>query len=277
MAVTGAGGMLARDLASAASDLGHVVIAFDRAALDVTDGRAVQRALVSATPDVILHCAAYTRVDDAEDDENQANLVNGEATLHVARAARSCGALLVYPSTDYVFDGKSESPYPETAPTSPLNAYGRSKVLGERAAREAGRYLVVRTSWLYGAHGRNFVKTMLRLGRSGAALRVVDDQRGSPTWTRHLATTIMALIGAPASNGIYHATNSGATTWHEFAQAIFDVAGIDAHPEPIASSAYPQRATRPRYSVLSCARTVALAGPAPHWRDALTAAMPELA
>lgn len=276
IAVTGAGGMLAHDLIAAATDRGDEVLAFDRKVLDVTDGDAVLRAMGDAKPEVIVHCAAYTRVDDAEDNERDAFLVNGTGTLHVARAANACGALLVYPSTDYVFDGSSAVPYGVDAPTAPLNAYGRSKIQGEDAARAAGRFMIVRTSWLYGAGGRNFVRTMLERGRAGAMLRVVDDQRGAPTWTGDLAAMILGLVRANAPDGIYHATNAGDTTWYEFARAIFDSAGIAADLSPVSSNEYPQRAQRPKYSVLDCSRTYAVTGAAPHWRDALDAALPGL-
>ncbi|HEX6693551.1 MAG TPA: dTDP-4-dehydrorhamnose reductase [Longimicrobiales bacterium] len=276
IAVTGAGGMLAHDLMAAAARQGEDVIAFDHGALDVTDADAVATALGGAAPDVIAHCAAYTRVDDAEDSEESANLVNGRGTLHVARAAKACGALFIYPSTDYVFDGSSAIPYGVDVATSPLNAYGRSKLQGEHAAAAAGRFMVVRTSWLYGSHGRNFVRTMLDRGRAGAPLRVVDDQRGSPTWTVDLAAMILGLVRRDAPSGIYHATNAGDTTWYGFARSIFDVAGITADLQPVSSSEYPQRALRPAYSVLDCTRTYSVTGPARHWRDALTAALPGL-
>ena len=277
IAVTGAGGMLAHDLMEAATNLGHTVLPFDRNALDVSDGQTVEPILRAAAPDVIVHCAAYTNVEEAEGCEELANLVNGIGALHVARAARTCGALFVYPSTDYVFDGASHTPYAEHAGPAPLNAYGRSKLLGERAAEEAGRFIVVRTSWLYGSHGRNFVTTMLERGRKGSALRVVDDQCGSPTWTVDLSAMILGLISHDAPSGLYHAANAGSTTWYEFARAIFEVAGIVTDISAITSSEFPQRATRPKYSVLDCSRTYTITGVARHWRDALTAAIPELA
>jgi dTDP-4-dehydrorhamnose reductase len=276
IAITGAGGMLAHDIIAGATGQGADVVAWDRSALDVTDAKAVAAAVRDAAPDVIVHCAAYTRVDDAEDSEHAANLVNGDGTMHVARAADASGALLVYPSTDYVFDGRAVAPYDVDASPAPLNAYGRSKHSGEHAAREARRFMVVRTSWLYGAHGRNFVRTMLERGRAGAPLRVVADQRGAPTWTADLAAMILGLVRGNAPSGIYHATNAGDTTWYEFARAIFDAAGITPDLRAVSSSEYPQRALRPAYSVLDCARTYSIAGPAPHWRDALTTAMPGL-
>ena len=274
MVVTGAGGMLAHDLIPIASGRGHSVIALDRAALDVTDESAVFHAIEAAAPDVILHCAAYTRVDDAESDPVTADRVNGVATQHVARAAAARGALLVYPSTDYVFDGTATAPYAESARTSPVNAYGRSKLLGERAAADSARHLIVRTSWLYGANGRNFVATMLQKARAGSPLRVVDDQRGSPTWTEDLARMILALVENDAPDGVYHAANAGDTTWYDFARAIFEIAGLSPDIAPVGSAGFPQKARRPAYSVLDCSRAYAMAGVQRHWRDALEAAMP---
>ena len=276
IAVTGAAGMLAHAVAMVGTAGGHEIASLDRDALDVTDVSQVLRVISALRPHAIMHCAAYTRVDDAEDEPEMAELVNAAATRNVADAAREVGAVLVYPSTDYVFDGGASAPYGPDYPTAPLGAYGLSKLHGEQAARTADRHLVVRTSWLYGQGGRNFVSTMLTLGRKGAALRVVDDQRGAPTWTVDLARMMFGLVDAGAAPGTYHATNAGETTWYDFACAIFGSAGIDADVTPVTSNEYPQKAARPRYSVLDCTTTYAIAGAAPHWRDALEAALPTL-
>lgn len=270
--VTGAGGMLARAVLSELSDRGHSVVPLDRAALDVTDGSAVEAAVMEARPDAVVQCAAYTRVDDAETEEAQALAVNAHSTAHVARACRLAGARLVYPSTDYVFDGAASEPIPPDAPTSPINAYGRTKLAGERAAAEADA-LVVRTSWLYGAGGRHFVGTMVDLARAGRPLRVVTDQRGAPTWTGSLAAMIATLLERRAPAGVYHATNAGDATWLELARAALELAGVEADIGPATSAEFVRPAARPAWSVLDCTRTYALTGPAPHWRDALAAFM----
>ncbi len=209
MLVTGAGGMLARALLRELERRGHEVAAYDRAALDVTDAGAVDSAIRAFAPGAVVQCAAYTRVDDAEAEEGRAHAVNAEATLHVARACRAAGARLVYPSTDYVFDGTGTTPYRPDSPTAPLNAYGRTKRAGEVAAEEAGDALIVRTSWLYGPDGPNFVRTILEHAREGQPLRVVDDQRGAPTWTGSLAAVFAGLLERGAPPGIYHATDGG--------------------------------------------------------------------
>jgi len=267
--------MLARALRAELLRRDHDVVALDRAALDVTDPRAVLFALRAVRPDVVIQCAAHTRVDDAEHEEELALRVNATGAAHVARACREIGARFLYPSTDYVFDGAATAPYAPDAPTAPINAYGRTKLAAEAAAREAGDFLVVRTAWLYGAGGRNFVASILERARAGQPLRVVDDQRGSPTWTGSLAAAIAALLEAGAPAGIYHATNAGETTWYGLAVAALELAGIDAPVPPVSSDEFMRPARRPRYSVLDCSATTALIGPLPHWRDALAAALEE--
>lgn len=273
--VTGARGMLARALIPELERRGHEVIGLGRDALDVTDADAVERAVREWVPDVVVQCAAYTRVDDAEADEAAAFAVNAEGTRNVARACRAVGARLVYPSTDYVFDGRASSPYRPDHPPAPLNAYGRSKLAGEEAAREAGDWVVARTSWLYGAGGRNFVSTILRRAMEGVPLRVVDDQRGTPTWTGTLAVTLAGLLEADVPSGIYHTTGRGDTTWFAFACEALRLAGIEAEIVPVPTEAFPTPARRPRYSVLDCSSTEAVVGPLPDWRDALRAAIAE--
>ena len=273
--VTGARGMLARALLRELERRGHEVVGLGRDALDVTDADAVERAVREWAPDVVVQCAAYTRVDDAETDEATAFAVNAEGTRNVARACRVIGARLVYPSTDYVFDGRATSPYRPDHPPAPLNAYGRSKLAGEEAAREAGDWVVARTSWLYGAGGRNFVSTILRRAMEGVPLRVVDDQRGTPTWTGTLAVTLAGLLEADVPSGIYHTTGRGDTTWFAFACEALRLAGIEAEIVPVPTEAFPTPARRPRYSVLDCSSTEAVVGPLPDWREALAKAMAE--
>lgn len=273
--VTGAGGMLARALRAALAARGHGVVALERARLDVTDRSAVARALDSAGPDAVVQCAAYTRVDDAEREEARAFAVNAEGAANVAAACGRAGIRFVYPSTDYVFDGEATAPYPPEAPIAPINAYGRSKAAGEAAAREAPDHLIVRTSWLYGAGGRHFVAAILERARTGGPLRVVDDQRGSPTWTRDLADALVRLLEKRVPAGVYHVTNAGETTWYGFAREILRRSGLERSVEPVRTEDVPRPARRPRYSVLDCSASEEWIGPLRDWRDALAAALRE--
>lgn len=278
--ITGANGMLARALRACLPERGHDVISLDRRGLDVTDTGAVDEAIARIRPDAVIQCAAYTDVDGAEAREEYAREVNAVATRTLARACAAAGARVVYPSTDYVFDGSGTRPYRPTDEPRPINAYGRSKRLGERAAAEAGDCLVVRTAWLYGDGGRNFVRTMIDRGRAiergdvDGPLRVVDDQRGAPTWTHALAVAIAQLLEADAPSGVWHATNAGETTWYGLAREALRLAGLDDVPiEPVTSDAFPRPAPRPRYSVLDLAATEAVIGPLPGWRESLRAAI----
>lgn len=271
--ITGANGMLAGAVRTELLARGHDLIALDRAALDVTDPNAVLATVRATRPDVAIQCAAYTRVDDAERDEAAAYRVNAEATASLAHACREVGARLVYPSTDYVFDGTATSPYTPDSPTNPLGAYGRTKLAGEAVAREAGDYLIVRTSWLYGEGGKNFVSTILSRAVMGEALRVVDDQTGSPTWTGTLARVLAAMIEADAPSGVYHAVNGGETTWYGLAVEALRVAGIEAEISPVSTSEFPRPAPRPTYSVLDCSETESVVGEIEGWREALAAAI----
>jgi dTDP-4-dehydrorhamnose reductase len=268
--VTGAGGMLALALRGELQRRGHSVVALGRAELDVTERRAVEHRIADATPDAVVQCAAYTAVDAAETNEAAAMQVNAVATEHVARACHRVGARLVYPSTDYVFDGSGNQPYrPDDVPR-PVGAYGRSKLAGEAAALDVPGSLVVRTSWLYGEGGANFVDTMLRLARERSRLAVVDDQIGRPTWTGTLARVMVDLLEREAS-GIFHATDGGEpTTWYGFARQVFEETSIPIPVDPVSTSAFPRPALRPRYSVLDCAATeAALRRPLTDWKVAL--------
>lgn len=273
--LTGAGGMLARAVRGALEGGGHAVLALDRCTLDVTDRAAVERTLGDLRPGAVVQCAAYTAVDAGEREEARAVAVNAEGAAHVAVACRRYGARFVYPSTDYVFDGSAARPYPPDARPAPLNAYGRSKLVGEAAAREAGDFLILRSSWLYGAGGRNFVATVLAAARMGKPLRIVDDQRGSPTWTVHLASALVALLERDTPAGIYHVANRGETTWYGLACEAVRLTGVEAELIPVRTEDVPRPARRPRYSVLDCSATDAVIGPLPHWREALVAALRE--
>ena len=270
--VTGARGMLGTDLLEAL--FGRDVTVLGRADLDVTDRDAVFAAVEGH--DVVINAAAYTAVDAAETDEETALAVNGTAAGLLAEATASVGAKLVQVSTDYVFDGDAASPYAEDATIAPVSAYGRTKAEGEKlalAANPEGTF-VVRTAWLYGAHGGNFAKTMVKLAGSHDTVKVVDDQLGQPTWTADLAAQIVALLDSDAPAGVYHGTNSGSTSWFEFARAVFDEAGLDpARVLPTDSSTFVRPAPRPSYSVLGH-DAWARAGLTPMrpWREALAEA-----
>lgn len=265
--ITGAGGLLGSALAAELVPHGRV-LALTRDDLDVTDARAVRERIGDERPDVVLQCAAYVDTERAEREPERALAVNGAATANVATACDDVGALLVYPSSDYVFDGRAERPYSPEAPTGPVNAYGRSKVAGEAAARRAARWLVVRTSWVFGPGGRNFVRTILDAARAGRALRVVDDQRGAPTYSPDLAAAIRRLIDDAPPNRTWHATNAGSATWHELALAACAAAELET-PIARASSAEYGGAPRPAYSLLDCSATDELIGPMRPWRVAL--------
>jgi dTDP-4-dehydrorhamnose reductase len=285
--VVGATGQLGNDLLDAVRG-GKDVFArpLSRKDMDVTDAFGVQDmvagwAQILRTDDrehdlVVVNATAYTAVDAAETDEETAYAVNAAGPALLATACAKVGARLIHVSTDYVFPGDATTPYDVDDPTGPKSAYGRTKLAGEQAVREIlpDASYVVRTAWLYGATGQNFVKTMARLEREKDTVSVVDDQRGSPTWSRDVAAGLLCLAGSDAPPGIYHATNRGETTWHGFTQAIFEELGAD--PErvlPTTSEAFPRPAPRPAYSVLS-PRAWDEAGlpPLQHWRSALAEA-----
>ena len=268
--IVGAGGQLGSDLLLALE--GFDVVGLTRADLDVTDGDAVARAVTAVVPSVIVNAAAYTAVDAAETDEANASVANAIAPALLAAAAKATGARLVHVSTDYVFAGEATTPYDEGAQTDPRSAYGRTKLEGERAVmRELSDAYIVRTAWVYGAVGNNFVKTMARLEHERETVSVVDDQRGSPTWSYHLAQALVALGTSTAPGGIYHCTNAGETTWFGFTRAIFEELGADPDRVlPTTTTAFPRPAPRPAYSVLGNRRWLeAGLAPLPHWRDAL--------
>lgn len=271
--VTGANGMLGRDLLSALA--GRDVTPLGRADLDVTDAAAVAAAVRGH--DLVVNCAAYTKVDDAETHEDAAYAVNATGPANLAAACAESGARLVTISTDYVFDGNATEPYAEDLPRDPINAYGRTKAAGEELALEAhptGTY-VVRTAWLYGAHGPNFAQTMLNLAKTKDTWSVVADQLGQPTWTADLAAQIVALVDADAPAGIYHGTNSGEATWYEFARAVLEESGLDPDRiTPTDSSSFVRPAARPSYSVLGHdAWTAAGLSAMRPWREALAEAV----
>jgi dTDP-4-dehydrorhamnose reductase len=280
--VTGAGGMLGQDVLARLDRAGERYVALDRKALDLTDADAVSAALEEHRPAVVVNCAAWTAVDDAETREDEALAINGDGPRHLAEACARTGAVLLHVSTDYVFAGDATTPYAEDAPTAPRSAYGRTKLAGEKAVLGFERGYVVRTAWLYGTGGPNFVRTMIKLEGVKDTLDVVDDQRGQPTWSADLAGLLVELgLGALAGTapaGVYHGTNSGETTWHGFTQEIFRLLGADPdRVRPTTSDAFVRPAPRPAYSVLGHGR-FAEAGiePLRDWRTALTEAFPEI-
>jgi len=231
----------------------HKVIAKDIEDFDIRDLSATARAIEKASPEAVIHLAAFADVEACEDRREFAYQCNAEGTLHVALGAKAIGARVIYISTDYVFDGTKREPYLEGDEANPINAYGLSKLMGERnLAETTGNHLVVRTSWLFGPNGRNFIDTMVARARSGAQLRVVNDQRGCPTYTGHLAGGIKAALER-GLKGILHMTNSGDTTWYDLARHALALAGIKSDIEPVPASAYPTKARRPAYSVLGSA------------------------
>lgn len=275
--ITGARGQLGQDVVdvlAARSDA--EVRALGSAELDITSSGAISRVFTDFRPDVVINAGAYTAVDAAETDEDRAYAVNATGPALLAAEAARTGARLLQPSTDYVFDGTATTPYPVDATTNPQSAYGRTKLAGEQAVRELAptHGYVVRTSWVYGAHGKNFVKTMARLESSRDTLNVVGDQTGAPTWSYDLAGRLVELATADVPAGIYHCSGGGSTTWHGFAQAVFVELGADPdRVQAITTDQYPLPAPRPAYSVLSDVEWLA-AGlpPMMGWRDALAAA-----
>jgi dTDP-4-dehydrorhamnose reductase len=276
--VTGAQGQLGRELAATLAPLGHVT-AVDREELDLEDRGTVARALAQYAPELIVNAAAYTAVDQAESEPAQAFAVNADAPALMAQFARASGALLIHYSTDYVFDGTQRVPYDEDAAPNPLNVYGASKLAGEQAIAASGaRALTLRTSWVYGLRGKNFLLTIRRLAATRDELRIVADQAGTPNWCRELARATARLVaqGLPylaQRAGLYHLSASGATTWYDFARAIV---GDTERPRvvPITTSDYPTPARRPAYGVLSTARFARTFGFAlPDWRRSLAECM----
>jgi dTDP-4-dehydrorhamnose reductase len=278
--ISGAGGMLGTDLAATLASRGEPVTGMDRASLDVTDAAAVTDAVARCRPDVVVNCAAWTAVDDAEASEEQALAVNSGGAANLAAACAGLGTRMIQVSTDYVFAGNAGRPYAEGDVPAPRTAYGRTKLAGERAvlSRLPGAGYVVRTAWLYGAHGPNFVRTMIRLEGQRPTVDVVDDQLGQPTWTADVARQVIALAHSAAAPGVYHATSSGQTTWYGLAREVFTLLGADpSRVRPIPSSALPRPAPRPAYSVLG---HDSWAGPGippiGEWRTALHRAFPGL-
>lgn len=266
--VTGAKGMLGTDVCSACALRGHEVIALSRSQLDITDGRAADELLAEYEPGVVINCAAWSDVDGAEDHEREASRVNDEGAAVLAASAAAIDAAYLYPSSDYVFDGKKREPYVESDHPAPLSAYGRSKYGGETSVAVANpKHWIVRSSWIFGIAGRNFVETMLNLASEQSEVLVVSDQLGCPTYARHLAAG-MAILIEGAEFGIHHIAGSGQASWFEFAQEIFDATGSDCRVMSATTEMVPRRARRPAYSVLGSERRRPVE--LPHWKAGLS-------
>ena len=249
--VTGASGQLGYDVERELERRGIEHLGTSSRELDITDRAAVEHLMQSYRPDAVVHCAAYTKVDLAEDEPERCWAVNADGTRNLAAACREIGAKLLYISTDYVFPGTGEQFRRTDDPVSPVNTYGRSKLAGELAVQSLlEKYFIVRISWVFGKNGNNFVKTMLRLAETKAELSVVCDQIGSPTYTADLAPLLCDMVQTERY-GVYHATNEGTCAWSEFAEAIFELAGRQVVVHPIPTSAYPTRAARPLNSRMS--------------------------
>jgi dTDP-4-dehydrorhamnose reductase len=267
LVVTGAVGMLGRDVVEAAQAAGHDVVGLSRAELDVADPAAVDRAVAGARPDAVVNCAAFTDVDGAEERHDEAMAVNGAGAANVAAAAAEAGASVVHVSTDYVFDGTKPAPYVESDMPNPRSAYGRSKLAGERTVAAANpRHAIVRSSWLFGVGGSNFVSTMLTLGAERDEVSVVSDQVGCPTFTGHLAPVLVALAER-GTTGLVHLAGAGHTSWHDLAVEIFREAGLDCRVLPSTTAESGRPAPRPANSVLLSERSDAPR--LPSWRDGL--------
>ncbi|MEO7403725.1 MAG: dTDP-4-dehydrorhamnose reductase [Burkholderiales bacterium] len=274
----GRGGQVGWELERALGVLGPL-IAFDRDQVDLRDAAALAHAIRSNPPDVIVNAAAYTAVDAAETATDDANALNALAPKVMAEEALRSNALLIHYSTDYVFDGASAAPYREDASTNPVNVYGRTKLAGEEAIIGSGaRHVILRTSWVFGAHGQNFVRTMRKLAAERSELRVVADQFGAPTYARHLAAATLAILArAGATNGVFHATAADSTSWFEFAQAIVRASALSTSIVPITTAEFPRPAKRPSNSRLDCARLKRTYGiELPSWQSGLAQCLAEM-
>ncbi|MGO3360740.1 MAG: dTDP-4-dehydrorhamnose reductase [Leuconostoc mesenteroides] len=267
--ITGAHGQLGQEVQKLLRERGLTFVAYDSKALDITNREAVMATFKAEQPDVVLHAAAYTKVDLAEDEGRAMNWqVNVTGTKNIADAAKQYGAKLVAVSTDYVFDGLNVGEYRETDPVNPRNAYGRAKLAGELAVTESGAAAyIVRTSWVFGEFGNNFVYTMQRLAESHPKLTVVNDQLGRPTWTRTLAEFMLHLIAVEATYGIYHLSNDETATWFDFAKEILKDTAVEV--EPVTSAEFPQKAYRPKHSVMNLEKAKATGFEILSWREAL--------
>ena len=275
--VTGVKGQLGYDVVRECEKRGITAIGVDIEEMDITDPEAVRKVIPEARPDAVIHCAAYTAVDAAEDNVSLCMRINAAGTEHIADVCKEMDIPMVYISTDYVFDGEGERPWEPGDKRSPLNIYGHSKSEGEIAVeRRLKKFFIVRIAWVFGKNGKNFIKTMLRLGRDRGAVSVVDDQIGSPTYTYDLARLLVDMVQTD-KYGIYHATNEGLCSWYEFACEIFRQAGMDVKVTPVTSDAFPAKARRPHNSRMSKEKLTEMGFERlPSWQDALGRYLKEL-
>ena len=267
--VTGAKGQLGHDVVNELEKKGHIAVGVDIAEMDITDGDAVKRVVTQAAPDAVIHCAAYTAVDGAEEQEELCRKVNVLGTENIAEVCRELDCKLMYISTDYVFNGQGTRPWEPDDEREPLNVYGQTKYEGELAVEALEKYFIVRIAWVFGVNGKNFIKTMLKLGKTRESITVVDDQVGSPTYTYDLARLLVDMIETE-KYGKYHATNEGLCSWYEFACEIFKKAGMKVNVSPVSSSEYPAKAKRPKNSRMDKSKLKEMGFELlPSWQDAL--------
>ena len=268
--ITGAGGLLGSELSNSMVRRGMEYKALLRTDLDVTNGYAVEHLFKMESPDIVFHCAAFTAVDKAESENASSSAVNASGALNVAEACKIVGARMVLFSTDYVFGGSKRTPYSPQDHPDPLSVYGKSKLAGEKNVSASGvSLLLIRTSWLYGSVGRNFVSAVIQHAREGKTLRLVGDQTGSPTWARHVAEATLDLVECGVT-GTYHISNAGEATWYEFGREVLLICGLQADVEQISTEMWGAPARRPYYSVLDSSKAEAvLERPMPLWRDSL--------
>lgn len=274
--VTGVKGQLGHDVVNELEKRGHTAIGVDIDEMDITDAASVERVIKDAAPEAVIHCAAYTAVDAAEDNEDLCRRVNAGGTANIARVCRELDCKLMYISTDYVFNGQGTRLWEPDDERQPLNVYGQTKYEGELAVEELTKYFIVRIAWVFGVNGKNFIKTMLNLGKTRDTLTVVCDQIGSPTYTYDLARLLVDMIGTDRY-GHYHATNEGLCSWHEFAVEIFRQAGMNVNVLPVTSDQYPAKAKRPANSRMDKSKLDAAGFERlPSWQDALGRYLKEL-
>lgn len=275
--VTGVKGQLGYDVVNELTKRGHIAIGTDIEEMDITDADSVDAVIKENAPDAVIHCAAYTAVDAAEDNADLCRKINAEGTQNIANVCKELDIKMTYISTDYVFDGEGERPWEPDDERTPLNVYGQTKYEGELAVQNTvDKYFIVRIAWVFGVNGKNFIKTMLNLGKTRDSLTVVNDQFGSPTYTFDLARLLVDMVETDRY-GIYHATNEGICTWYEFACEIFKQAGMNVKVSPVSSAEYPAKAKRPSNSRMSKEK-LAENGfeKLPTWQDALSRYLKEI-
>lgn len=275
--VTGVKGQLGYDVMNELTKRGHIAIGTDIEEMDITNADSVDAVIKENAPDAVIHCAAYTAVDAAEDNAKLCRRINAEGTQNIANVCKELDIKMTYISTDYVFDGQGERPWEPDDERTPLNVYGQTKYEGELAVQNTvDKYFIVRIAWVFGVNGKNFIKTMLNLGKTRGSLTVVNDQFGSPTYTFDLARLLVDMVETD-KYGIYHATNEGICTWYEFACEIFKQAGMDVKVSPVSSAEYPAKAKRPSNSRMSKEKLTENGfEKLPTWQDALSRYLKEI-